>query len=185
MWLWFTAQEDRCRHARHDGAFSNQLRILPGKVDLTRGMSIKIQRKVTTNVQTDAWNTKTPDLHANNTSRAAEASKLACLHCPWIKFALGVWKGESMSWLCSLSLLPLGRELVGFSREGGRQFGKKNVKGKSVCNVRVRVFPPWQFPFYSFFIFYHWAGLVFFSTLTFITKTKIKINVLLCWRLPL
>lgn len=31
-----------------------------------------------------------------------------------------------------------------------------------------------------FFIFDHWVGLVFFSTLIFITKTEIKINVLLC-----
>lgn len=155
MWLWFTAQEDRCGHARHGGVFPSQLCILPGEVDLTKRMSIKVQRKVTTNVQTDAWNTKTPDPHANNTSRAAEASKLASLHCPWIKLALGDWKGESMSWLCScLRIVPVAivQGTAGLHQRGWQTVWEgKHEMGK--CLEGYSQYPSWQFPFYSFLYF--------------------------------
>lgn len=188
MWLWFTAQEDRCKHARHGGVFPHQLWgihqcILPGEVDLTGRMSTKVQRKVTTNVQTSSWNTKTPDLHANNTTRAAEASRLACLHCPWIKLALGVWKGESMSWLCSLSENSPCCHCAGnwwASAERVTVWEGKHGRGKCLEGYSQGI-SSLQFPF--FFIFYHWIGIAFLSILTFIPKTKIKINVLLCWRM--
>lgn len=186
MWLRSTAQEDRCRHARHGGVFPDQLCILPGEVDLTGRMSIKVQRKVTTNVQTGAWNTKTPDLHANNTTRAAEASKLACLHRPWIMLALGVWKGERMSWLCSLSENSPCCHCAGnwwASAERVTVWEGKHERGKCLEGYSQGI-SSLAVSLLFFFIFYHWVGIAFFSILTFIPKTKIKINVLLCWRMP-
>lgn len=189
MWLWFTAQEDRCRHGRHGGAFPDQLCILPEEVAPTGGMSIQVQRKVTTNVQTGAWNTKTPDLHANISTTAAEASKLACVHCPWIKLSLGVWKGESISWLCSLSENSPCCHCAGNWQASEERvadsLGRKKGKGKMSGRLQSGYFLLDNFPSILFLIFYHCVRLVFFFTLTFFSKTKIKINVLLCWRMSL
>ena len=38
----------------HGGVFSDQLCMLPGEVDVAGGMPIKVQKKVTKNVQTGA-----------------------------------------------------------------------------------------------------------------------------------
>lgn len=151
MWLWFTAWGDRCCHAwGPQRALRSALCIArrgwPGKRNVHQGPreSYKI------------CSARCLHHHANNTAMAEEVCKLTCSNCLWIKLSFHFWKGKNMSWLYNLRsfpVLPLCRELMGFSTEVERQFGKEYTKGESVWKVIVKVISSLTVCLLLFFVF--------------------------------